>query len=74
MLKRLLLKKMLGKQLAGMPEEEQEKMLSMIEKNPELFQKMAFEIQGKIKGGKDQMTATLEVTQKYQAELSETLK
>lgn len=74
MLKRLLLKKMLGKQLAGMPEEEQEKMLSMIEKNPELFQKMALEIQGKIKGGKDQMTATLEVTQKYQAELSETLK
>ena len=74
MLKRLLLKKMLGKQLAGMPEEEQEKMLSMIEKNPELFQKMALEIQGKIKGGKDQMTATLEVTQKYQSELSETLK
>ena len=52
MLKRLLLKKMLGKQLAEMPEEEQEKMLSMIEKNPELFQKMALEIQGKIKGSK----------------------
>ena len=69
MLKRLLLKKMLGKQLAGMPEEEQEKMLSMIEKNPELFQKMALEIQGKIKEGRDQMSATLEVSQKYQSEL-----
>lgn len=69
MLKRLLLRKMLKRQLAGMPEKEQERMLSMIEKNPELFQKMTLEIQGKIKEGRDQMSATLEVSQKYQSEL-----
>lgn len=74
MLKQLLLKKMLKKQLAGVPEHEQEKLLSMIEKNPELFQKMAVEIQSKMKEGKDQMASTLEVTQKYQAELGEALK
>lgn len=73
MLKRLLLKKMLKKQLDGVPEEEQEKMFSMIEKNPELFQKMSIEIQEKIKEGKDQMTATIEVTQKYQSELKQAM-
>ena len=69
MLKRFLLKKMLKKQLAEVPEEEQEKMFTMIEKNPELFQKMALEIQEKTKQGIDQMTATLHVAQKYQEEL-----
>ena len=69
MLKRFLLKKMLKKQLAEVPEEEQEKMFTMIEKNPELFQKMALEIKAKTKQGVDQMTATLEVAQKYQEEL-----
>ena len=69
MLKRFLLKKMLKKQLAEVPEEEQEKMFTMLEKNPELFQKMALEIKAKTKQGVDQMTATLEVAQKYQEEL-----
>ena len=69
MLKRFLLKKMLKKQLAEVPEEEQEKMFTMLEKNPELFQKMALEIKAKTKQGMDQMTATLEVAQKYQEEL-----
>jgi len=69
MFKQFLLKKMLKGQLDGVPKEDQERMFSMIEKNPELFQKIALEIQGKIKEGKDQMSATLEVTEKYQAEL-----
>lgn len=73
MLKRLLLRKMLKKQLVGMPEKEQERILSMIEKNPELFQKMTLEIQGKIKEGRDQMSATLEVSKKYQSELKDVM-
>lgn len=55
--------------MQGVPAEEQEKMLGMIEKNPELFQKIAREIQEEIKAGADQMSATMKVAQKYQEEL-----
>ena len=51
------------------PEAEQEKMLSVIEKNPDFFQNIASEAQAKIKEGKDQMTATMEVMKKHQEEL-----
>lgn len=74
MLKKMLMKKMLKKQMAGVPEAEQEKMMGMIEKNPDLFQKIAMEIQAEMKNGKDQMAATMEVTQKYQTELAEAMK
>lgn len=55
--------------MKDVPEAEQDKMIALIEKNPELFQKIALEVQEKMKGGKDQMTASMEVMQKYQAEL-----
>ena len=41
----------------------------MIEKNPDLFQKMGLEIQEEMKKGKDQMTASMEVAKKYESEL-----
>lgn len=63
------MKKMLKSQLKGMPEAEQDKLIGMIEKNPELFQKIAQEAQAKIKEGKDQMTAMMEVMQNHQEEL-----
>ena len=55
--------------LKDVPEAEQEKMIGMIEKNPELFQKIGLEVQNLMKQGKDQMSATMEVMQKYQEEL-----
>lgn len=55
--------------LKDVPEAEQDKMLALIEKNPEFFQKIALEVQEKVKGGKDQMSATMEVMQSHQAEL-----
>lgn len=55
--------------MKDVPSEEQDKMIALIEKNPELFQKIALEVQEKMKGGKDQMAATMEVMQKYQSEL-----
>lgn len=74
MLKQFLIKKMLSKQLKGMPKEEQDKILSMVENNPQLFQKIALEIKQKVDAGKDQMSATVEVAQKYQSELQDTMK
>lgn len=73
MFKNFLLKKMLKSQLKGMPEAEQEKLIKMIEKNPKLFQTIAQEAQAKIKDGKDQMTAMMEVIQNYQEELKKAM-
>ena len=69
MLKNLLLKKMMKSQLKGVPEDQQEKILKVVTENPELFQKIALEIQAEMKNGKEQMTATMEVMGKYQNEL-----
>lgn len=68
-IKSFLLKKLLKSKMKDVPEAEQDKMIALIEKNPELFQKIALEVQEKMKGGKDQMTASMEVMQKYQTEL-----
>lgn len=67
MFKNFLLKKMLRTQ--GVPEAQIEMVINMMEKNPELFKKIAEEIQGKIKSGMDQEAASMEVMQKYQDEL-----
>lgn len=74
MLKNLLMRKILKSQLKGMSESEQEKILKMVEENPELFGKIAKEIQDKIKNGADQMSASMEVMGKYQSELKNVLK
>ena len=63
------MKKLLKSKMKDLPEAEQEKMLKVIEKNPEFFQNVATEVQAKMKEGKDQMTATMEVMQKHQEEL-----
>ena len=73
MLKNFLIKKMLKSQLKGMPEAEQEKLIGMIEKNPQLFQTIAKEAQIKIKDGKDQMTAMMEVMQNHKEELKKAM-
>ena len=60
---------MLKSKMKDIPEAEQEKMLNAIEKNPDFFQNIAAEVQAKMKEGKDQMAATMEVMQKHQEEL-----
>lgn len=55
--------------MKDVPLEQQEKILAMVEKNPEFFQKIAVEVQEKVKQGMDQMAATMEVMSKYQDDL-----
>lgn len=68
-IKNFLMKKMLASKMKGVPQAEQDKLFSMIEKNPELFQKIALEVQEEVKKGKDQMTATMEIAKKYESDL-----
>lgn len=57
-----------------MPKDQQEKIMELVSKNPELFQKIGEEVDRRVKkGGESQMKATMEVMKKYQNELRETL-
>jgi hypothetical protein len=67
MFKNILLKKMLKAQ--GVPEEQVDMVLKMMEKNPELFKTIAGDIQQKVKSGMDQQAASMEVMKKYEVEL-----
>jgi len=67
MFKNFLLKKMLRTQ--GVPEAQIDMVINMMEKDPELFKKIAVEIKEKIKEGKNQQEASMEVMKKYEDEL-----
>jgi hypothetical protein len=67
MFKNFLLKKMLRTQ--GVPPEQIDTFINLIEKNPELFQKIAEETKAKMDTGMDQMNASMEVMKKYESEL-----
>ncbi len=71
MFKNFLLKKMLKAQ--GVPEEQIDMLINMMEKDPELFKKIAEEIGERIKKGEDKMLAGQAVMQKYQEDLKKLL-
>ena len=74
MFKNFLLKKMLDSQLKQVPSEQREMILKVVSENPDLFKKIAEEVQVKIKEGKDQQSAAMEVMMSHQAELQKALK
>lgn len=73
-IKDFFIKKMLESKMKDVPKEEQEKIFKMMEKDPELFQKIALEVQEQVKGGKGEMQAGMEVMQKYKDKLQELMK
>lgn len=66
-----LMKQMLKKQMKGVPEAEQQKVFEAIEKNPDFFMNIAKEIEEKMKTGKSQMDASMEVMMSHQEKLRE---
>jgi 2-oxo-4-hydroxy-4-carboxy--5-ureidoimidazoline (OHCU) decarboxylase len=72
-IKDYLMKKMLKAKMKGVPEAEQNKMIELIQKNPDLFQKIGYEVQELMKQGRDQMSASMEIMKKYEKELREVL-
>lgn len=69
MFKKFIMRKMVQSQTKNMPKDQQEMILTMVEKDPQLFQKIAKEIQAEVKKGKTQMSAAMTVMPKYKAEL-----
>ncbi len=67
--KNFMMRKLLERQLKDAPAEQREMILTMMEKDPQLFEKIALEMQAEMKGGKSQMSAAMKVMPKYQAQL-----
>lgn len=67
--KGFMMRKLLEKQLKDAPAEQRELIMTLLEKDPKLFEKIAGEMQAEIKAGKNQMAAAMKVMPKYQAEL-----
>ena len=63
------MKKMMQRQVKNLPKDQQEKIINAVEKNPEFFEKINKEIAQKVKQGKNQMAASMEVMRLHQDEL-----
>ena len=59
--------------MKDIPPEQQEKVLKLISENPKFFENIATEVQAKMKGGKDQVSAVLEVITAHKEELQKML-
>lgn len=55
--------------MKGVPEEQQEKIFAMVEKNPDFFMKIAKEVQDKMSNGMSQQDATMAVMRSHEEEL-----
>lgn len=69
MIKEFLMKKMLEKQLKALPKDQQEKIMKMVTENPELFTKIAKEVEQEVKSGKEQTSAAMLVFSRHKAEI-----
>ena len=69
-IKDFAVKKVLEKQLKNVPEDQREMIMTMVEKDPKLFEKVAKELQEEMKkNGNNQMAAAMKVLPKYQQEI-----
>jgi hypothetical protein len=69
-LKQYALKKVLQSQMKNVPQEQQQMILEMLEKDPALFEKIAKEMQEELKSnGNNQMAAAMKVLPKYQQQI-----
>ena len=65
MFKELLMKKLIQSKLGNIPKEQQDKIVAVVTKNPQLFQEIALKIKSQMDSGKDQMKATMAVMEEY---------
>ena len=73
-LKNFLLKQALKAKMKDVPEAERERMLALMENNPDFFKKISEEVQKKVKAGQSEMAATMVVMREHQAELQKLMR
>ncbi len=68
-LKGSAIEKLMERELAKLPPEQREMVMNMVKNNPQVFEKIAKEIEALKKAGTNEMYATMTVMKKYQGEL-----
>jgi len=69
-IKNFAVKKLIETQLKNVPADQKEMILTMVEKDPALFEKIAKEFQEEMKkNGNNQMAAAMKVLPKYQTQI-----
>lgn len=68
--KNFAVKKLLESQMKNVPADQREMIMTMVEKDPALFEKIAKELQAEMKvNGNNQMNAAMKILPKYQKEI-----
>lgn len=69
-MKQFAMKKVLQSQMKNVPQDQQQMIMEMLEKDPKLFEQIAKEIQAEMKSnGNNQMAAASKVLPKYQQQI-----
>jgi hypothetical protein len=68
-LKDFFIKKTLEHKLKNVPKGERDRLMAVMEKNPDFFKQIGDKVQAKVKGGMSEMAATMMVMREHQAEL-----
>jgi hypothetical protein len=74
MFKNFMLKQAMKAKMKDVPEAERDKMLELVEKNPEFFQKIGEEVQRRVKSGQSEIAATMVVMREHQSELQKLMR
>ena len=68
-IKSYITEKLIRSKMKNLPKAQQDMYIKLIEENPELFKKIGDEVKVLTKNGTSEMTATMQVMRKYQAEI-----
>lgn len=66
-------KKLLERQLRNAPPQQRQLIMTIMEKDPELLEKIAKEIQAEVKSGASEASAAMKVMPKYQQQIQKIL-
>ena len=69
--KDFLTKQLLKRQLKDVPKDQQEKIMTLVQKDPAFFKVIGDKIQEEVKKGKGHMEATMSVMKEHRARLAE---
>src|SRR5687768_17549609 len=73
MLKNFLLKKLVQSKLKGLPQDQQDMIMTVVTENPDLFKRIADEVKAKTKNDMNEQMAMMAVMREHQGELQQIL-
>lgn len=74
MFKNFFIRQAMKSKMKDVPEAERERILGLVEKNPDFFKKIGEEVERRVKNGESEMAATMAVMRVHQGELQKLMK